>query len=35
MSSFREQLYNAMSEFNIPNKLKRLTQMTMENTKSG
>jgi sorting nexin-29 len=29
----REQLYNA-SEFNIPNKLIRLTQMTMENTKS-
>jgi sorting nexin-29 len=30
----RGQLYNAMSEFNIPNKLIRLTQMTMENTKS-
>jgi hypothetical protein len=30
----REQLYNAMSEFNIPNKLIRLTRMTMENTKS-
>ena len=30
----RDQLYNAMSEFNIPNKLIRLTRMTMENTKS-
>ena len=30
----RDQLYNAMSEFNIPNKLIRLTQMTMENTQS-
>ena len=30
----REQLYNAMSEFNIPNKLIRLTWMTMEHTKS-
>jgi sorting nexin-29 len=30
----REQLYNAMSEFNIPSKLIRLTWMTMENTKS-
>ena len=30
----REQLYNAMSEFNIPNKLIRLTRMTMEDTKS-
>jgi hypothetical protein len=30
----REQLYNAMSEFNIPNKLISLTRMTMENTKS-
>jgi len=31
----REQLYNAMSEFNIPNKLIGLTRMTMENTKSS
>jgi sorting nexin-29 len=30
----RGQLYNAMSEFNIPNKLIRLTWMTMENTQS-
>jgi hypothetical protein len=30
----REQLYNAMSEFHIPNKLIRLTRMTMENTNS-
>ena len=30
----REGLYNAMSEFNIPNKLVRLTRMTIENTKS-
>ena len=30
----REQLHNAMSEFNIPNKLIRLAWMTMENTKS-
>jgi len=30
----RGQLYNAVSEFNIPNKLIRLTQMTMENTQS-
>ena len=30
----REGLYNAMSEFNIPNKLVRLTRMTMENTKN-
>jgi len=30
----RGQLYNAMSEFNIPNKLIRLTRMTMENTPS-
>ena len=30
----REQLYNAMSELNIPNKLIRLTRMTMENIKS-
>jgi len=30
----RDQLYNAMSEFSIPNKLIRLTWMTMENTKS-
>jgi len=29
----REQLYNAMSEFNIPNKVIRLTWMTMENKK--
>jgi len=29
----RDQLYDAMSEFNIPNKLIRLTRMTMENTK--
>jgi sorting nexin-29 len=29
-----EQLYNAKTEFNIPNKLIRLTRMTMENTKS-
>ena len=29
----REQLYNAMSEFNIPNKLIRLTRMTMANMK--
>jgi sorting nexin-29 len=29
----REQLYNAMSEFNITNKLIRLTRMTMEHTK--
>ena len=31
----REQLYNAMSEFNIPNKLIRLTRMTMEHTISN
>jgi len=30
----RDQLYYAMSEFNIPNKLIRLTWMTMENTQS-
>jgi sorting nexin-29 len=30
----REQLYNAMKVFNIPNKLIRLTRMTMENLKS-
>jgi len=30
----RDQLYNAKGEFNIPNKLTRLMQMTMENTKS-
>ena len=30
----RDKLYNTMSEFNIPNKLIRLTQMTMENIKS-
>ena len=30
----REQLYNAISEFNIPNKLISLTRMTMVNTKS-
>ena len=30
----REQLYSAMGEFNIPNKLIRITRMTMENTKS-
>ena len=30
----RDQLYNAMGEFNIPNKLIRLMQMTMEYTKS-
>ena len=30
----RDKLYNAMSEFNIPSKLIRLTQMTMENTQS-
>ena len=30
----RNQLYNAMSEFNIPNKLISLKRMTMENTKS-
>ena len=30
----RDQLYNAMSEFNIPNKLIRLTRMTTENTQS-
>jgi len=30
----RDQLYNAKSEFNIPNKLIRLTRMTMDNTKS-
>jgi len=30
----RGQLCNAVSKFNIPNKLKRLTQMTMENTQS-
>jgi len=30
----RDQLYNVMGEFNIPNKLIRLTRMTMENTKS-
>jgi len=30
----RGQLYKAMSEFNIPNKLIRLTRMTMENTQS-
>jgi sorting nexin-29 len=29
----REQLYNAMSEFNIPNKLIKLTRKTIENTK--
>jgi hypothetical protein len=29
----REQLYSAMSEFNIPNKLIRIIRMTMENTK--
>jgi len=29
-----DQLYNAMSEFSIPKKPIRLTQMTMENTKS-
>ena len=31
----RDQLYNAISEFNIPNKVIRLTRMTMENTQSG
>jgi hypothetical protein len=30
----REQFYNAMSKFNIPNKLIRLTRMTVENTNS-
>jgi len=30
----RDLLYNAMSEFNIPNKLIRLMRMTMENTQS-
>ena len=30
----RDQLYNAMSEFNISNKLVRLTRMTMENAQS-
>jgi sorting nexin-29 len=30
----RKQLYSAMSEFNIPNKLIRIIRMTMENTKS-
>ena len=30
----REQLYNAMIEFNISNKLLRLTRMIMENTKT-
>lgn len=30
----RVQLYSAMSEFNIPNKLIRLTRMTMGNTQS-
>jgi len=30
----RGQLYNAMSEFNIPNKLIRLMRMTVENTQS-
>jgi len=30
----RGQLYNAMSEFNIPNKLISLTRMTMENKQS-
>jgi len=30
----RDQLYNAMCEFNIANKLIRLRRMTMENTKS-
>ena len=30
----REQLHNATSEFNIPNKLINLARMTMENTKS-
>ena len=29
-----DQLYNAMGEFNIPNKLVRLTWIAMENTKS-
>jgi len=28
------QLYNTMSEFNIPNKLIRFTRMTMESTQS-
>jgi hypothetical protein len=30
----REQLYNAMSEFNVPNKLIRLKPMSIENTKN-
>ena len=30
----REQLYSAIGEYNIPNKLIRITQMTLENTKS-
>jgi hypothetical protein len=30
----RDQLHNAMSEFNIPNKLIRLTRMAMENAQS-
>jgi hypothetical protein len=30
----REELYNAISEFKIPNKLISLTWMTLENTKS-
>ena len=30
----REQLCSALGEFNIPNKLIRITQMTLENTKS-
>jgi hypothetical protein len=29
----KEQLYSAVSEFNIPNKLIRIIRMTMENTK--
>ena len=30
----KDQLYNAMREFKIPNKLIRLIRMTMENTQS-
>jgi len=34
MTIKRDQLHNAMSEFNIPNKLVSFTPMTMKNTKS-